>query len=101
MRQYLTLSLSAIMLLGNAVSAEEKKPVKPEKYEYPQEVVRTFMKGCGFTSNKAYCTCSLDKLRSRYTFAEFLEIDKSARETNQVPKEVISLFQSCRTQFPN
>jgi len=98
MRHYLILSLSTIMLLGNAVSAEEKKPVKPEKYEYPQEVVRTFMKGCGFTSDKEYCVCCLDKLRSRYTFAEFLEIDKSARETSKVPQEVISMFQSCRTK---
>ena len=77
-------------------SAEENKPISQEKYEYPQEVTKTFMKGCGFTSNKEFCTCSLDKLRSQYTFAEFLKIDTAVRETKQVPQEVISLFQSCR-----
>jgi len=79
-------------------SAEENKPISQEKYEYPQEVTKTFMKGCGFTSNKEFCTCSLDKLRSQYTFAEFLKIDTAVRETKQVPQEVISLFQSCRPQ---
>lgn len=102
MRHPLFLSLSVFILIISRISpawSEEKKPVKPEKNEYPKEVVTTFMKGCGFTSSKEYCTCSLDKLR--YTFAEFLEIDKSARETNKVPREVISMFQSCRTQVPN
>jgi hypothetical protein len=103
MRHHLLISLSTFLLIGSgitAVHAEENKPIqqdiKQEKHEYPQEVTKTFMKGCGFTSNKEFCTCSLDKLRSQYTFAEFLKIDTAARETKQVPQEVISLFQSCR-----
>ncbi len=75
---------------------EPSSPPKTEKFEYPQEVTRTFMKGCGFTNNREFCTCSLDKLRSQYSFEEFLKIDQAARETKQVPQEVISIFQACR-----
>jgi hypothetical protein len=99
MRHHLLLSLSTIVLASSSISiawAEESAPVNQEKYEYPQEVSKTFMKGCGFTNSKEFCTCSLDKLRSQYTFAEFLKIDTAARETKQVPQEVINIFQSCR-----
>ncbi|MBD2315703.1 hypothetical protein [Phormidium tenue] len=99
MRHHLLLSLSTIVLASSSISiawAEESPPVNQEKYEYPQEVSKTFMKGCGFTNSKEFCTCSLDKLRSQYTFAEFLKIDTAARETKQVPQEVINIFQSCR-----
>ena len=99
MRHHLILSLSTIALASSSISiawAEESRPVNQEKYEYPQEVIKTFMKGCGFTNSKEFCTCSLDKLRSQYTFAEFLKIDTAARETKQVPQEVINIFQSCR-----
>jgi len=104
MRHRLFLSLSTFLLISSGISAtyaEENKPAKQEKNEYPQEVTRTFMKGCGFTNSKEFCTCSLDKLRSQYTFAEFLKIDTAARETKQVPPEVIQLFQSCRPQIGN
>ncbi|OYQ64878.1 hypothetical protein B9G53_09615 [Pseudanabaena sp. SR411] len=99
MRHHLILSLSTFILVSSGISislAEESQPVNQEKYEYPQEVIKTFMKGCGFTNSKEFCTCSLDKLRSQYTFADFLKIDTAARETKQVPQEVISIFQSCR-----
>ncbi len=100
MRHRLFLSLSTFLLVSSSISAavnsQETQTPKPEKYEYPQEVTKTFMKGCGFTNSKEFCTCSLDKLRSQYTFAEFLKIDTAARETKQVPKEVINIFQSCR-----
>ncbi|MBD2176119.1 hypothetical protein H6F42_04190 [Pseudanabaena sp. FACHB-1998] len=100
MRHRLFLSLSTFLLVSSSISAavnsQETQTPKQEKYEYPQEVVKTFMKGCGFTNSKDFCTCSLDKLRSQYTFAEFLKIDTAARETKQVPKEVINIFQSCR-----
>jgi len=92
-------TLSTFLCVNSGITAlyaQDNQPAKPEKYEYPQEVVRTFMKGCGFTSTKEFCTCSLDKLRSQYSFAEFLKIDTAARETKQVPKEVINIFQSCR-----
>lgn len=99
MRHHLILSLSTLILASNGIPmswADEIQPVKQEKFEYPQEVIKTFMKGCGFTNSKEFCTCSLDKLRSQYTFADFLKIDTAARETKQVPQEVISIFQSCR-----
>jgi hypothetical protein len=98
MRYYL-FALTTFVLAVSGISmagAEENKPATQEKYEYPQEVTRTFMKGCGFTNSKEFCICSLDKLRSQYTFAEFLKIETAARETKQVPKEVINIFQSCR-----
>jgi hypothetical protein len=98
MRHYL-LALTTFVLSVAAISmagAEENKPANQEKYEYPQEVAKTFMKGCGFTNSKEFCVCSLDKLRSQYTFAEFLKIDTAARETKQVPQDVINIFQSCR-----
>lgn len=86
-----------VAMNGNsAVSAQTNPSAKQEKNEYPQEVMKTFMKGCGFTNSKEFCTCSFDKLRSQYTFAEFLKIDTTARETKQVPPEVIQIFQSCR-----
>ncbi|MEA5485967.1 MULTISPECIES: hypothetical protein [Pseudanabaena] len=99
MRHHLVLSLSTLVLASSGISmswAEESQPVKQEKFEYPQEVIKTFMKGCEFTNSKEFCTCSLDKLRSQYTFADFLKIDTAARETKQVPQEVINIFQSCR-----
>jgi hypothetical protein len=99
MRHHLLFILSTFILASNGISiasAEENKPANQEKYEYPQEVTRTFMKGCGFTNSKEFCVCSLDKLRSQYTFAEFLKIDTAARETKQVPQDVINIFQSCR-----
>lgn len=98
MRHYLlAITTFALVVSGISVaSAEENKPTNQEKYEYPQEVTKTFLKGCGFTNSKEFCTCSLDKLRSQYTFAEFLKIDTAARETKQVPQDVINIFQSCR-----
>ncbi len=100
MRHRLFLFLSTFLLINSgistAVNSQETPNPTQEKYEYPQEVVKTFMKGCGFTNSKEFCTCSLDKLRSQYTFDEFLKIDTAARETKQVPKEVINIFQSCR-----
>jgi hypothetical protein len=98
MRHYL-LALTTFVLAVSGISmagAEENKPTTQEKYEYPQEVTRTFMKGWGFTNSKEFCICSLDKLRLQYTFAEFLKIDTAARETKQVPQDVINIFQSCR-----
>jgi hypothetical protein len=98
MRHYL-FALTTLVLAVSGISmagAEENKPANPEKYEYPQEVTKTFMKGCGFTNNKEFCVCSLDKLRSQYTFAEFLKIDTAVRETKQVPQEIINIFQACR-----
>ena len=98
MRHHLFLSLSTCFLIITGTSAaysQENPSTKQEKNEYPQEVTKTFMKGCGFTGSNEFCTCSLDKLRSRYTFAEFLKIDTAARETKQVPPEVIQLFKSC------
>jgi len=99
MRHHLFLSFSILILSISQISiawADEIKTNNQDKNEYPQEVVKTFMKGCGFTNSKEFCTCSLDKLRSQYTFDEFLKIDTAARETRQVPKEVINIFQSCR-----
>lgn len=99
MRHHLFLSFSILFLSISRISiawADESKTNNQDKNEYPQEVTKTFMKGCGFTSSNEFCTCSLDKLRSQYTFAEFLKIDTAARETKQVPKEVINIFQSCR-----
>jgi hypothetical protein len=101
MRHHLLISFSIFALVSSGISmaeAEESKPVNREQNDYPQEVIKTFMKGCGFTNSKEFCTCSLDKLRSQYTFAEFLKIDTAARETKKVPQEVISIFQSCRTK---
>jgi len=99
MRPHLLLCLSPFFLVSSGLSiayAEEIKPASQEKYTYPQEVIKTFMKGCGFTNSKEFCTCSLDKIRLQYNFTEFLKIDTAARETKQVPKEVITIFQSCR-----
>jgi hypothetical protein len=103
MRHHLFLLFSIFVLSISRISiawADESKTINQEKYEYPQEVIKTFMKGCGFTNSKEFCTCSLDKLRSQYTFAEFLKIDTAARETKQVPQEVINIFQSCRNGKP-
>lgn len=98
-RFLLSLSTCFLIIAGTStVHSQENPSTKQEKNEYPQEVMKTFMKGCGFTNSKEFCTCSLDKLRSQYTFAEFLKIDTAARETKQVPKEVINIFQSCRPQ---
>ncbi len=95
--QFLSFCTFLLVSSGTSIAwSAENKPANQEKHEYPQEVVKTFMKGCGFTNNKEFCTCSLDKLRSQYTFAEFLKLDTAVRETKQVPKEVINLFQACR-----
>jgi hypothetical protein len=104
MRHHLFLTLSAFFLIisgTSGVHSQENQPTKQDKNEYPLEVTKTFMKGCGFTNSNEFCTCSLDKLRSQYTFAEFLKIDTAVRETKQVPLEVIKLFQSCRPQIVN
>lgn len=103
MRHRLFLSLSTCFLIitgTSAVYSQENQSAKQQN-EYPQEVTKNFMKGCGFTNSKEFCACSLDKLRSQYTFAEFLKIDTAARETKQVPSEVIKIFQSCRPQIEN
>ena len=99
MRPHLLLCLSPFFVVSSGLSiayAEEIKPASQEKYTYPQEVIKTFMKGCGFTNSKEFCTCSLDKIRLQYNFTDFLKIDTAARETKQVPEEVITIFQSCR-----
>ena len=78
MRYYL-FALTTFVLAVSGISmagAEENKPATQEKYEYPQEVTRTFMKGCGFTNSKEFCICSLDKLRSQYTFADLYLLEQ-------------------------
>ena len=91
----LVIMLDRYPLMAQSPPASNPSP-KAEKFEYPQEVTRTFMKGCGFTNNREFCSCSLDGLRSQYSFADFLKIDEAARETKQVPQEVINIFQACR-----
>jgi hypothetical protein len=48
MRHHLLFILSTFVLVNNGISiasAQENKPTTQEKYEYPPEVSKTFMKG--------------------------------------------------------
>ncbi|MEE3717274.1 hypothetical protein V2H45_10990 [Tumidithrix elongata RA019] len=96
----LALSIATGLLLllpTQSVKSAEQTTKNP----YPNEVVNTFMKGCQITNDKSFCSCSLDKLQTTYTFENFRKIDAEARETKKLPNEVLEIFTSCQAKHTN
>jgi hypothetical protein len=83
-------SAIALGLPARVLAAETAKNV------YPAEVTKNFMKGCQFKSKKEYCSCVLNSLQAKYTFAEFRKVDEEARTTRKVPDAVQLIFDSCK-----
>lgn len=83
-------SAIAIGLPARVMAAE------PAKNVYPAEVTKNFMKGCQYRSKKEYCSCVMNSLQVKYTFAEFKKVDEEVRATRKVPDAVQSIFDSCK-----
>lgn len=101
MSSHFLLTAFTCLILSTTMITEALKAEEKPLHNYPPEVTKTFMKGCEFTETKKFCTCSFDKLRQNYTFAEFTKVDNNIRETRQVPEDVSALFKSCRNSNPS
>jgi hypothetical protein len=77
------------------ISPTQLLAAEATKNVYPAEVVKTFMKGCQFKNKKPFCSCIINSIQTKYTFAEFKKIDEDAREKRQIPDAIQSIVDSC------
>jgi hypothetical protein len=98
-KRLLTAIATGFLLLLPAQAVKSAEPAA--KNPYPNEVVNTFMKGCQLTNDKSFCSCSLDKLQTTYTFENFKKVDAEVRETKKLPNEVLEIFTACRAKQTN
>ena len=64
--------------------------------QYPTEVVQEFVGGCvngGGTENT--CTCTVNKIASRYSLPDFAAMVGRMRATGQVPEEIAEDINAC------
>ncbi len=88
-------AISLLCASAVALSPNQTLAAEATKNVYPPEVVKTFMKGCQFKQPKAFCSCTMKSIQTKYTFAEFKKVDNEIRETHKVPNELQSIFSSC------
>jgi hypothetical protein len=86
------LCASAVALL----SPIQTFAAEPAQNVYPSEPVKTFMKGCQYKNPKAFCTCTMKSIQTKYTFEEFKQVDREIRETRKVPNELQKIITSCK-----
>jgi hypothetical protein len=63
---------------------------------YPAHVVRSFINGCiasGATAST--CNCVLDKIQSRYSLQQFIQLEMQVRSSRRLPPDVVNMMVSC------
>ncbi|CAD5959980.1 hypothetical protein PCC9214_03122 [Planktothrix tepida] len=87
-------------------NASQPKP----KYQYPQEIVNTYISSCrqrsiqeGLTEQQAktVCQCTINRFQSQYSFEQFLKIYTQAQKTKESPDEFVDVGIDCATQLLN
>jgi hypothetical protein len=76
-------------------------PTLAQEESYPQQMVEEFLQGCvrGGGTETA-CSCTLRRIQSQLTLADFANIWNQMRQTGQVPTEIAADIASC-TQNPD
>lgn len=71
-----------IIYCGKKASPVDNLPLN----EYSSEVKSTFVSSCaGNGGTKDKCECMIDKIQRKFTFEEFLEMDKEMAKTKTMP----------------
>jgi len=72
------------------------------KAEYGNATQGMFLTSCnpdGDGARAAVCRCAYDRLSKRYSYQEFVDLDKQlAGDPQSVPKEVVSLVTACAVE---
>ena len=92
---YHVVSLLCVSVVAVVLSPAKTLAAEAAPNVYPPEVVKTFMKGCQFKQPKAFCSCTMKSIQTKYTFAEFKKVDNEIRETRKVPSELQKILSSC------
>jgi len=67
-----------------------------EKHVYPEEVQKTYLRGCQYTNSPSFCQCTMDKFQTKYTFQAFRQLENQYIETKKIPPEVLGIFIECK-----
>ena len=96
---FLALGLYPVSTLAQNNSTQPKP-----KYQYPQEIVNTYISGCsqrsiqeGLTQQQAktVCQCTINQFQSRYSFVQFIKIYTQAQKTKESPDEFVDVGIEC------
>src|SRR5205823_10053559 len=88
-------SLATAALLAASALASPLATVQGQS-QYPPEVVQQFVEGCaggGGTENT--CSCTVNKIASRYSLPDFAAMVGRMRATGQVPEEITEDINAC------
>jgi hypothetical protein len=77
----------ALLLLAGACSHEPAN-------EYPPEVVDNFIGACRTRAPEVACRCAIDRLRDRFSWEEFREMERRMR-ADDLPPEVADAVRGC------
>jgi hypothetical protein len=86
--------VTVALLAASALAAQPALAQGPE--QYPTEIVQQFVEGCvngGGTENT--CTCTVDKMASRFSLQNFATMVGRMRATGQVPEEITESINAC------
>ncbi len=88
-----------LMLVGQSLSLNQLTWANNDnqpKYDYPDEVKKTYLRGCTYTNSLAFCQCTMNKFQSKYNFQAFRQLENQYIETKKIPPEVLEIFWACR-----
>jgi len=67
--------------------------------DYPQSAVDNFTRSCEQQgASRAACSCSIERIQDRYTFAEFQKIDEDAGTGRSLPAAIAKIAEDCRRE---
>ncbi len=90
-----------------AVTQAQTAPPKP-KYQYPQEIIETYITLCtqqsvdqGLTpqQSKTLCNCTLNQFQARYSLDEFIRIYAQVNQNQETPEEWIDIGLACAEEL--
>ncbi len=99
--------ITAMTILGIMISGQSlglnnwalaAQPNEP-KHIYPNEVKKTYLRGCEYTNTSVFCQCTIDQLQAKYSFQTFRQLENEYLETKKIPPEVLEIFWFCRKQL--
>ncbi len=93
--------------LSVAVAQPQTTPPKP-KYQYPQEIIETYITLCtrqsvdqGLTPQQAktLCDCTLNQFQAQYSLDEFIQIYTQVNQSQETPEEWIDIGLACAEEL--
>lgn len=97
-------SIALIYSFPSLANAQQQASSVATSNVYPQGVIQDYMSRCrqrvldaGLSSTQAQnlCSCTLNKLRSRFTSEEYIELRQRAVETGRTPKAFTQVGMMC------